>query len=177
MITLSIDGFSASAKDNPVGMRMEIAESGDDDNETVLFTYKDQDGTEAYYLGLGRVFRILDVLFDGELNTSFDHVDEVCLCLGTTAEPALASFDLLLSFYDEDINTIAEFPARMATGADKLGGLTIINCVVKKKFIKGKYLQFNFVSGKHSAEVDLSKSTVKFLRKALELDMKRHKKN
>ena len=88
MITLSIDGFSASAKDNPVGMRMEIAESGDDDNETVLFTYKDQDGTEAYYLGLGRVFRILDVLFDGELNTSFDHVDEVCLCLGTTAEQA-----------------------------------------------------------------------------------------
>ena len=65
----------------------------------------------------------------------------------------------------------------MATGADKLGGLTIINCVVKKKFIKGKYLQFNFVSGKHSAEVDLSQSTDKFLRKALELDMKRHKKN
>lgn len=177
IMTLSFDAFSASAKDIPAGMRMEIAEVEEDDNEFQLFTYKDQDGTVAYYLSLGRVFRILDMLFDGELNTSFDHVDEVCLCLGVTPEEAKASLDLLLSFYDEDVNTIAEFPARMATGSEVLGQPTIINCVVKKKFLKGKYLQFNFVSGKHSAEADLSKSTVKFLKKALELDMKRHKKN
>ena len=172
---LSFDTFSASAKDIPVGMRMEIAEAEEDDNEFALFTYKDEDGTTGYYLGLGHVFRILDILFDGELNTSFDHVDEVCLCLGTTSDQAMASLDLLLSFFDEDVNTIAEFPARMATGSERLGKPTIIHCIVKKKFLKGKYLQFNFPSGKHSAEADLSKSTVKFLKKALELDMKRHK--
>ena len=172
---LSCNPFSATAKDIPVGMRMEIAEVEDDDNDFTLFTYKDKDGTVGYYLGLGRVFRVLDVLFDGELNSSFDHVDEVCLCLGGTADQALASLDLLLSFYDEDVNTIAEFPARMSTGAERLGQPTIINCVVKKKFLKGKYLQFNFVSGKHSAEADLEKSTVKFLRKMLQLDSKRHK--
>lgn len=176
VMSLSFDTFSATAKDI-TGMRMEIAEVEDDDNEFSLFTYKDKDGTEGYYLSLGRVFRILDILFDGDLNNSFDHVDEVCLCLGGTADQALVSLDYLLSFYDEDVNTIAEFPARMSTGAERLGELTIINCVVKKKFLKGKYLQFNFVSGKHSAEADLSKSTVKFLKKALELDMKRHKKN
>lgn len=175
VMTLSFDSFSVSAKDIPVGMRMEIAEAEEDDNEFVIFTYKDKDGSVGYYLGLGRVFRIMDFLFDGEQNTSFDHVDEVCLCLGATADQAMASLDLLLSFYDEDVNTIAEFPARMSTGSEWLGKPTIINCVVKKKFLRGKYLQFNFVSGKHSAEADLSKSTVKFLKKGLEFDMKRHK--
>ena len=174
ILTLSFDSFSASAKD-VTGMRMEIAEVEEDDNEFSIFTYKDKDGTYGYYMSLGRVFRIMDLLFDGETNTSFDHVDEVCLCLGGTAEQALTSLDLLLSYFDEDVNTIAEFPARMSTGAERLGDLTIIHCVVKKKFLKGKYLQFNFVSGKHSAEADLSKSTVKFLKKALEFDMKRHK--
>ncbi len=177
IVTLSFDTFSASAKDIPAGMRMEIAEEEDDDNEFALFTYKDEDGTFGYYLGLGRVFRILDVFYDGELNSSLDHIDEVCLCLGGTAEEAKASLELLLSFFDEDINTIAEFPARMSTGADRLGKPTIIHCIVKKKFLKGKYLQFNFVSGKHSAEADLGKNTVKFLKKALEFDMKRHKTN
>ena len=174
IMMLSINPFSASAKDIPAGMRMEIAEVEDNDNEFELFTYKDKDGTFGYYLGLGRVFRILDIFFDGEQNTSFDHVDEVCLCLGGTAEEAMASLDLLLSFCDEDVNTLAEFPARMSTGADQLGAPTIIHCVVKKKFLKGKYLQFNFASGKHTAEADLSKSTVKFLKKGLEFDMKRH---
>lgn len=175
VMMLSIDTFSANAKDIPVGMRMEIAETEEDDNELTLFTYKDEDGTVGYYLGLGRVFRILDIFFDGDNNNSFDHIDEVCLCLGVTADQAMESLDLLLSFYDEDVNTIAEFPARMSTGSDRLGEPTIINCVVKKKFLRGKYLQFNFVSGKHSAEADLSKSNVKFLKKALEFDMKRHK--
>lgn len=174
VMMLSFDTFSASAKD-VTGMRMEIAEDEDGDNEFSIFTYKDDDGTFGYYLSLGRVFRVMDILFDGNTDTSFDHIDEVCLCLGATAEQAKVSLELLLSYFDEDINTIAEFPARMSTGAEKLGKPTIINCVVKKKFIKGKYLQFNFVSGKHSAEADLSKSTVKFLKKALELDMKRHK--
>ena len=175
IVALTSNTFTASAKDIPVGMRMEIAEVEDDDNEFTIFTYKDQDGTLGYYLSLGHVIRIMDLLFDGETNTSFDHVDEVCLCLGVTADEALASLDLLLSFYEEDFNTVAEFPARMSTGAERLGDLTIIHCIVKKKFLKGKYLQFNFASGKHSAEADLTKSTVKFLKKGLEFDMKRHK--
>lgn len=173
IITLSFDCTTASAKDIPTGMRMEIAEAGEDDNECTLFTYKDEDGNFGYYLGLGRVFRILDVLFDGELNSSFDHVDEVCLCLGATPDVALASLDTLLSMFDKDVNTVVELPARMSTGADRLGVAAKVPCIVKKKFIGGKYLQFHFVSGKHTAEADLSKSTVKFLKKGLELDMKR----
>lgn len=172
----SFDSFSASAKD-VTGMRMEIAESEEDDNEMSLFTYKDQDGTLGYYLSLGRVFRISDILFDNNVDNTFDHIDEVCLCLGTTADEALESLNTILALYDEDVNTVAELPARMCTGSERLGDFTTINCVVKKKFLKGKYLQFNFVSGKHSAEADLGKTTVKFLKKALELDMKRHKKN
>ena len=177
IIAFAFDNTAASAKDIPAGMRMEIASADEDDNECSLFTYKDEDGNFGYYLGLGRVFRILDILFDGDLNNSFDHIDEVCLCLGATPEVALASFDTLLSMFDKDVNTVIEFPARMSTGAEKLGAATRIPCVVKKKFIGGKYLQFHFPSGKHTAEANLSKSTIKFLKKGLELDMKRHKSN
>lgn len=173
---VTFNPFSASAKDIPAGMRMEIAEAEENDNEFQLFTYKDEDGTFGYYLGLGRVFRILDVLFDGELNTSFDHIDEVCLCLGATPEVAMESLDTILAMFDKEVNTVAEFPARMSTGSERLNNPVIITCIVKKKFLGGKRLQFNFASGKHSAEADLSKSTVKFLKKGLEFDMKRHKK-
>ena len=177
VFTLSFDTFQASAKDIPAGVRMEIAETEDDDNVFTLFTYKDKEGGFAYYLGLGKEYNIsekLDIeLLGGTLSVS--NIDEVCLCLGVTPEEAKASLNVILSFFDEDANTIAEWPARMSTGSEVLGKPTIIHCVVKKKLIGGKHLKFQFVSGKHSAEADLSKSTVKFLLKALELDMKKHK--
>ena len=169
--------FTASAKDNSTGMRMEIVEAEQDDNEFALFTYKDEDGTMGYYLGLGRELRISD-LFDVQiLGGSLSHIDEVCLSLGKTSDEALEMINTLISLYDKDTGTLIELPARLSTGADRLGDPTTINCIVKKKLLGGKFLQFHFTSGKHSAETNLSKSTLKFLRKGLELHIKRHKNN
>ena len=177
--SLSFDAFTATAKDIPAGMRIGIAEAGNDDNEISLFTYKDEDGTMGYYLGLGKEFNINEKLgieiLGGTLSIS--DIDEVCLCLGSTADEAMDSLDGLLSAFDKDVDAAAELPARMSTGSERLGDPTTIMCVVKKKFLKGKFLRFYFVSGKHNAEVDLGKSTVKFLRKGLERDMKRNKGN
>jgi hypothetical protein len=173
--SLTFNPFSASAKDIPAGMRMEIAEDEDDDNEFVLFTYKDEDGTFGYYLGLGHEFNISEVFDITILGGSISHIDEVCLYLGETADDALASLNALLGMFDKDVNTCVELPARLTTGAEGLAGSTTVNCIVKKKFIGGKYLQFHFVSGKHTAKTDLGKSSLKFLKKGLELDMKRHK--
>lgn len=175
IFTLSLNTADATAKDIPAGMRMEIAEDEENNNTFSLFTYKDEDGVTAYYLSLGKEFKISEIFEVEVLGGSISHIDEVCLCLGVTADEAIASLNAILAIYDAEVNTIAEWPARMVSGSERLGKPTIINCVVKKKFIGGKYLQFNFVSGKHSAEADLGKSTVKFLKKALELDMKRHK--
>lgn len=173
--SLTSNPFSASAKDIPTGMRIEITEVEDNDNEFVIFTYKDEDGTLGYYLGLGHEFKISEV-FDVEiLGGSLSHIDEVCLKLGETADDALASLDGLLAMADKDVNTYVELPARLTTGAGKLAGTTTITCIVRKKFIGGKYLQFQFESGKHTAEANLSKSSIKFLRKSLEIYMKRHK--
>lgn len=176
IFTLTLNSFSASAKDIPAGIRMEIASAEENDNEFEIFTYKDENGTVGYYLGLGREFRVLDVL-DVEIpGTSFSLVDEVCLCLGVTSDEAMASLESLLSIFDKDVNYVAEFPARMSTGAERLGEPTTVKCIVKKKFLKGKYLQFNFVSGKHSAEADLFKSIVKELKIGLKIDKKLHKR-
>jgi hypothetical protein len=179
IFSLSFDAFTASAKDIPAGMRIGIAEAGNDDNEISLFSYKDQDGTMGYYLGLGKEFNWNEKhgieLLGGTLSIS--DIDEVCLYLGSTADEAMASLDGLFSAFDKDVDTAFELPARLSTGSERLGDPTTVMCVVKKKFLKGKFLRFFFVSGKHNAEVDLDKSTVKFLRKGLERDMKRNKGN
>lgn len=176
IMTLSFDSFNAAAKDTPTGMRMEIVEDEENDNVFSLFTYKDKDGTFGYYLGLGKEFKISEV-FDVEiLGGSLSHIDEACLWLGDSPEGALKALEGLLALYDQETGTSLELPARAATGAEKLGVPTKVICIVNKKFIGGKYLKFHFVSGKHTAETDMSKSTVKFLKKGLELDMKRHKK-
>ena len=176
VFALTLNSFSASAKDIPAGMRMEIVSAEENDNVFEIFTYKDEDGTIGYYLGLGREFRILDYLDIEIPGTSFSLVDEVCLCLGATSDEAMASLESLMSIFDKDVNTVAEFPARMSTGAERLGDPTTVKCIVKKKFLRGKYLQFNFVSGKHSAEADLFKSTVKELKMGLKIDKKLHKR-
>ena len=176
IISLS-NAFTATAKDNSTGIRMEIVETEQDDNEFTLFTYKDEDGTTGYYLSLGRELRISDLLDIKILGGSLSHIDEVCLFLGQTSDEALESMNSLLSLYDKDPDTLAEFPARLSTGAEQLGESTTIICIVKKKFLGGKFLQFQFTSGKHTAETNLSKSSLKFLRKGLELHIKRHKNN
>lgn len=170
---LTTSSFTSSAKDTPAGMRMEIVEIEQNDNEFTIFTYKDKDGDLGYYLGLGNEFRISELLDIEILGGSLGHIDEVCLCLGATPNEASASLNAILSLFDNDVNDIAEFPASLATGAERLGNSTTVTCIVKKKFLGGKYLQFHFVNGKHTAQVDMNKSTLKFLLKGLERDMKK----
>lgn len=172
---LTCNTFTASAKDIPTGMRMEIVEAEQDDNEFTIFTYKDEDGTMGYYMSLAWDFNISEIFDVQILGGSLSHIDEVCLYLGGTADEALESLNSLMSLYDKDANTTVELPARLSTGADRLGDNTTVQCIVKKKFLGGKSLQFHFVSGKHTAKTNLGKSTFKFLRKGLELDMKRNK--
>ena len=176
IFTLTLDAFSASAKDKGLGMRLEIIETEDNDNLFTVFTYQEKDGPVGYYLGVGKEFDPSEVfgfeILGGTLSVS--HIDEVCLYLGSTADEALATLDEMFALFDKDVNFEAKFPARLSTGSEQLGDPTTVPCVVKKKLLTGKYLRFFFVSGKHNAEADLDKSTLKFLRKGLEMDKKRH---
>ena len=172
---LTLDAFTASAKDKALGMKLEIVETDDDDNQFSIFTYQEKDGPIAYYMGVGNEFNFSEV-FDIEiLGGSLSQIDEVCLYLGATADEALATIDEMLALYDKNVDDIFEFQGCKITGSGQLGDPTTVTCVVKKKFLSGKFLRFYFVSGKHNAESDLGKSTLKFLRKGLELDKKRHK--
>lgn len=175
IFVLTLDAFPAWAKDLPAGIRMEIVEVGQNDNEFTIFTYKDKGGSVAYYMGLGHEYRISEETGVEILGGSFSHVDEACLCLGTTAEEAMATLDALLKLFDKNEDDVTEFKARLATGGERLGGTTTVTCIVKKRLLAGKFLQLHFVSGKHRAHAALNKSTVKLLRKSLERDMKQHK--
>lgn len=174
---LTLDAFSALAKDKALGMKLEIVETDDDDNLFALYTYQEQGGPVGYYMAVGKEFDPSEVfgyeLLGGTLSVS--HIDEVGLYLGATAEEAMASLDVILKLFDNDVDFETEFPGRLTTGSGQLGEPTKVTCVVKKKFLSGKFLRFYYVSGTRNAESDLGKSTLKFLRKGLEMDMKRHK--
>ena len=163
----------AVAQNSPSGMRMEIAEVGENDNEYCIFTYKDPDGSFGYYLSVGHVFQLLELLFD-ESSSSFGLVDETCLVMGETMDDAFAFLDSLLALLDEAPGTTADFPCRLTTGADQLFVPSTANAIVVKRFLQGKRLNFHFVSGSHTAEVDLTKSAVKSLRWNLDLYRKLH---
>ena len=149
--------LSAWAQDFPAGMRKEIVEIEQDDHEYSLFSYKDADGTFGYYLSLGRVFPILEAeIFGGQ--TTISHMDETCLCLGATTEEAPG--------------TTAAFQCRRSSGGERLSVPDQANCVVVKRFLQGKRLNFQFVSGGHTADVDLTRSTLKSLRWNINLGKK-----
>ena len=106
---------SAWAQDFPAGMRNEIVEIEQNEDEYSLFTYKDEDGAFGYYLSLGRVFPILEAeIFGGQ--TSLSHIDETCLCLGATKEEALATIEQLLALLEEPAGTTAAFQCRRSSG-------------------------------------------------------------
>ena len=145
--------LSAWAQDFPAGMRKEIVEIEQDDHEYSLFSYKDADGTFGYYLSLGRVFPILEAeIFGGQ--TTISHVDETCLCLGATTEEALATIEQLLALLEEPVGTTAAFQCRRSSGGERLSVPDRANCVVVKRFLQGKRLNFQFVSGGHTADVE-----------------------
>ena len=163
----------AVAQNGPVGMKMELAEVGDDDNQFCIFTYRDADDTFGYYLSVGREFDLLEIFSDNS-SSSFGLVDETCLVMGETMDDAFAFLDSLLELLEEAPGTTAEFPCRMTTGADRLFAPSTANAIVVKRFLQGKRIAFHFISGSHSAEVDMTKSTIKSLRWTLNLYRKLH---
>ena len=176
IFTLTLDAFTASAKGSHSGMKLEIVETDDNDSQFSIFTYQEEKGGPVtYYLGIGREFEASEVFGFEIFGGSLSHIDETAVYLGATADEALASLDALFNLFDKDVDFETEFPGRLSNDAGQLGDPTKVACVVKKKFLSGKFLRFYFVSGKHNAEADLGKSSLKFLRKGLEMDMKRHK--
>ena len=151
---------SAWAQDFPAGMRNEIVEIEQNEDEYSLFTYKDEDGAFGYYLSEAEIF-------GGQ--TSISHMDETCLCLGATKEEALATIGQLLALLEEPAGTTAAFQCRRSSGGERLSVPDQANCVVVKRFLQGKRLNFQFVSGGRTADVDLSRSTLKALRWNLNL--------
>ena len=173
ILTLAFISVFAFSQNIPAGVRMEIVEIEQNDNEFSIFTYKDEGGTPAYYLSLCRNTDILGLISDSS-ETSFGIFSETCLLMGETAEEALAFLDSLLELCDEAVGTNAEFAGRKTFGGEKLGEPTTATAVVTKRFLQSKRLCFYFTSGKRSSEADLKKSTIKMLRMNLKLDRKLH---
>ncbi|MBQ9883260.1 MAG: hypothetical protein IJM43_02255 [Bacteroidaceae bacterium] len=177
VLAMAFQTQTAWAQKKRASMRMEICEAESNDNEFSVFTYKDGDGPNIYYLGLGRVTRLMDVLFDPELvTTSFDHIDETCIYLGTTNEEAYEALGEMLKIYDEDVDYVTQFVGRVIGGnGETLGDEQQVVCQVTKKLLGGKQLMFVFMSGKYRAEAFLGKSVIKELRLGLKIDKKLHK--
>ena len=116
---------SAWAQDFPAGMRNEIVEIEQNEDEYSLFT-----------------------------------------------EEALATIEQLLALLEEPAGTTAAFQCRRSSGGERLSVPDQANCVVVKRFLQGKRLNFQFVSGGRTADVDLTRSTLKTLRWNLNLGKK-----
>ena len=82
----------------------------------------------------------------------------------------------MIDLMDEDVETTREFQGRAVTGGERLGGTSTSTCVVKKKPLGGKRLQFIFPSGKRQAEAYITKSIIKELRNEFKMDKRLHPK-
>lgn len=164
--------LSGNAQNTPVGMRMEVAESERDNSEYSIFTYKDEDGTFGYYLGLGRVTSFLGA--DEILGVEVDNIKETCICLGSTSDEAFAALDSIIELCGQELETSVEFQGRAVTSGDRLGEPTTSVCTVKKKPLGGKRLEFIFPCGNRQGRVYLTKSVVKELRMEFRMDKRLH---
>lgn len=175
---LFLFAIDANAQKIPVGIRVEAAEVETTNSAYSIFTYKDSedDNSFGYYLGLGREFHISELTETEDVIGTLDHIDETCICLGSTSAEAFATLDAILDLFDKDVDTSVTFRGRAATGSNRLGEPTTTTCVVTKKPIVGKRLLFLFVSGKHQAGTYLSKTVVKELRAEFKIDRKLHPK-
>ncbi len=173
-IAVTIFSICAFAQDFPAGMRNEVASMEQDQYEYSLFSYKDQDGAFGFYLGLSTSFRILETIDErNDSNSSLDHIDEICIYMGSTPDEAAASLDALLELFEEPVGTVKEFNARIPRG-QRLGDDCTVNSVIVKRFLQGKRLLFTYASGRHVAETDLTKSAVKSLRFSFSINRKLH---
>lgn len=163
-------------KNQPVGMRVEVAEAETDNGEYSIFTYKDtdEDDSFAYYLSLGRLTDFLGA--DEILGLQVQNVHEVTIRLGATTDEALATIATILDLYDKDVDTTVEFQGRAATNGFKLGEPVTATCTVVKKALGGKRLQFLFPEGNRQGRAYLSKSMLKTLRTNFKFDIKLHPK-
>ena len=76
-LALIFPAFFAAAQEIPAGIRMEVVEISDNDDQYSVFTYKDEDdGAAAYYLSVGRVYSSFEAVFEGGTDISLTHVDE-----------------------------------------------------------------------------------------------------
>ena len=177
MLLLSMMALStAYAQNQPAGMRVEVAEAETDNGEYSIFTYKDTDEDDSfgYYLSLGRVADFLGA--DEILGMQVQDLHEVTIRLGATTDEALATIGSILDLYNKDVDATVEFSGRAATNGFQLGEAVTSTCVVVKKPLGGKRLQFLFPEGKRQGRAYLSKSTLKELRTNFKIDIKLHPK-
>ena len=176
MAVALMTAMSVNAQKQPTGMRVEVAEAETDNGEYSIFTYKDSDVDDsfAYYLSLGRVTDFLGA--DEILGMEVKNIHEVTIRLGATTDEALATIGDILDLYDKDVNTTVDFQGRAATSGFRLGEPVTTTCVVVKKLLGGKRLQFLFPEGKRQACAYLSKSVLKELRTNFKFDIKLHPK-
>ena len=161
-------------KEQPVGLRMEVAEAETDHAEYSIFTYRDEDDNFGYYLSLAKVTHILGLLRDDITDAAFDAIKETCICLGATYDEANATLDTILDLFDKDLDSKAEFKARTTSSGERLGETTTSTCVVTKKTLGGKRLKFTFSNGEREGEAYLTKSTLKSMRAEFKIHKKLH---
>ena len=162
------------AQDIPAGMRMELIESEDDSHDQyTIFKYKEKNGNEGYYMGVGYKIELLGLVRDDITDMSISHIDEVCFPMGSTRQEVIDNLDSYLELLDKPAGTTVEFPCRINNGVG-LGQESKSTCIVTKRFLQGKRLCFHFTSGKRTAEADLRKSSIKSMKVSVKLDMKLH---
>ena len=140
--------------------RVEVASAEDDGNLFTVFTFKDADGTQGYYLGLGTPNDIPGTVI------VFDDVAETCIFLGETLAEAAKTMDDILALYGQGAGTTASFTARMGVGPMVLEK-GIATAVVKNRFLAGKRLSFFYTSSRYTTETYLRKAAAKKLAAAL----------
>ena len=162
------------AQNQPVNMRVEVTEVEFDDDEYTIFTYKDSESDDSfgYYLSLGRITKFLGA--DEIFNMEVYNVYEVAVWLGATTDEALATIDSMIDLYDEDVDTAVEFSGRASTNSFKLGEMVTTTCVVGRKLLGGKRLEFLFPVGKYQAVCYVRKSVLKDLLTNFKIDIKLH---
>lgn len=171
ILAFAFASLIAFSQDIPAGMRMEISEAGSDSNKYSVFSYKDNDGSAGYYLGIARESKIVETFLDDEFFSSLDRIDETCIYLGADAGEAYAAMESILELYDADAGTVKEFAARESNGA-RLGKEAVATFIVRKKFLGGKKIQVVFNSGSHTVDADLTKSGLKSLMWGFKLTQK-----
>ena len=175
MVTALMMVTCVFAQDIPAGIRMEIVESDEDSKDQYsIFQYKDKNGEAQYHMGVGYKLELLSLVRDDITNTSFSHIDEVCLPMGTTRDQVLENLDSYLELLNKPVGTTVELPCRLTNGAEGLAEESTATCIVVKRFLQSKRLCLHFTSGSRTADADLLKSSIKSMRLSVKLDKKLH---